>query len=151
MNNPVRARQYRTEDREACLAVFDANTPSSFSPAERPAFEAFLRDLPGPYTVMEDDEGQVMACGGCAFEQDGETASLCWGMVLPARQGEGLGRSLLEVRIAAVERDARCRSIRLETTEDTAGFFEKMGFEVVAIREDGLGPGLRAVEMKLLL
>jgi len=141
-------RAFSNSDRDACLAVFDANVPDAFSESERDEFAGFLDDLPGPYLVMEDGAGAVIGCGGHAFEADGMTASLCWGMVRPERQGEGLGLKLLQARVEAAISDPRTRAIRLATTVPVSGFFERSGFTVVERTPDGFAPGLDSVEMR---
>lgn len=146
-----RTRPYALEDRAACLALFDSNTPTYFLLEERAAFEGFLDDLASPYLVIER-EGRVVACGGHALEADDRTASLCWGMVDRTLHGQGVGRALTEARIAAALGDpAAVAVLRLETSHLTAGFYERFGFRTVERREDALGPGLHACEMRLEL
>ena len=97
--------------------------------------------------MVTDLEGRVRACGGYALEGDGETAAMCWGMVERGRQGEGLGRRLLEERVRRAGEDPAVRRIRLSTSQRTRGFFEKLGFEAVAVEADGIASGLDRVEM----
>ncbi|HWW12495.1 MAG TPA: hypothetical protein VN018_08255, partial [Brevundimonas sp.] len=70
------ARPYAPTDREACLALFDSNTPRFFDPSERPGFERFLDEMCWPYQVIERG-GRIVACGGHAMGPDGQTVSLC--------------------------------------------------------------------------
>lgn len=75
-------------DRDACLALFDGNTPRFFDPSERACFAAWLETSTQPYLVIERS-GRIVACGGHAIEAGGSVASLCWGMV--AQDGFGPG------------------------------------------------------------
>lgn len=143
-------RGYGEGDWEGCLRVFDSNVPDDFRAGERAAFERFLSALPGPYWVIED-EGMVVGCGGVALEKDGETASMCWGMVARDRQGEGWGRVLLEERLAWARKARGVRRVVLSTSQRTRGFFERLGFHAVRVERDGIAPGLDAVEMTLEL
>ena len=42
---------YADGDREACLALFDANCPTFFAPNERADYAAFLDQCPPDYQV----------------------------------------------------------------------------------------------------
>lgn len=142
-------RDFTPADREGCLAVFDSNVPAFFVPEEREAFEAFLSDLPGPYLVLEDEGGRVVACGGYAAEPGSGTVDLCWGMVRRVAQGSGLGRRLTEARMARIRRDRSARRVAVRTSQRTRGFYERLGFETVRVVPDGFAPGLDRCEMRL--
>ena len=154
--------------RTACLALFDDNVIAShrpdgtFRPEERVEFQRFLDDLPGPYFVVTGEEqaagreGGVVACGGWAREDQPGLLSLCWTVVAAARQGEGLGRLLVEgvvgeAREAVVAGGSTVAEegclpsgvpprLRLDTIPATRGFFEAMGFSVVEVDPEGYGP-----------
>lgn len=84
----MRLRPYTPVDRDACLHLFDTNVGDFFVEEERAGFEEFLDGLPGPYFVGEED-GEVVACGGYAVDEDGE-ADLCWAVrlqTIPATEG----------------------------------------------------------------
>lgn len=141
-------RPYEARDREACLALFDGNCPRFFDPSERAEYEAFLDGLDWPYQVIERD-GRVVACGGHTPEPDGTTVSLCWGMVEARLHRAGLGAALTQARLAAARARPGVRTVRLETSQHTRGFYERFGFRVVRVRADGFGPGIDACEMRL--
>ncbi|NIP78986.1 MAG: GNAT family N-acetyltransferase, partial [Gemmatimonadetes bacterium] len=67
------------------------------------------------------------------------------------RRGEGLGRLLLEERIRRARQDPAVERIVIHTSHRTRGFFEHMGFRAVGVEEDGIAPGLHAVDMVLPL
>ena len=144
-------RAYRPGDRNACLAVFDSNVPDFFVPSERDEFAAFLDDLPGPYLVLADPAGAVVGCGGWAVEEGALHADLCWGMVHRDRHGEGLGRRLAEARIDAVRESGGVASVRLHTSQHTTGFYERLGFELAGVEDDGYAPGLHRCDLRLEL
>ena len=143
-----RPRRYRPADREGCLAVFDSNVPLFFRTDERAAYGAFLDALPGPYVVLDGEEGGVVACGGWAVEPGGRTADLCWGMVRRELHGRGLGRLLTEARVAAARDAGGVDAVALETSHLTTGFYRRLGFEVISREEDGYGPGLHRCRMR---
>ena len=140
-------RPYGPRDRDACLALFDSNVPEFFQAWERPAMEAFLDALPGPYLVVEDG-AEVVACGGVASEGDG-VASLCWTVVRRERQGEGVGRRLLEACHTEARQLPGVRRIRLDTIPTVAPFFRKLGYRVVSVDTDGYAPGMDRVNMAM--
>lgn len=131
--------EYRAQDRDACLALFDANSPKWFHPTERPAFEAVLGQLPGPYFVARHEE-RVAACGGWAGNR------IYWLMVDPRLQGQGLGRFLVLFLLREIGR-AGHRTAALGTTPAVTGFYEKFGFRATEVTPDGYAPGMDRVEM----
>lgn len=140
-------RRYRPDDRDACLALFDGNTPPFFDPLERAEFAAFLDQPQGAYFVLADD-GRVAGCGGY-FAEAGDCARFSWGMVDRTIHGKGLGRLLAEHRIAAIRAERRFCKIRLGTTHMIAPFFERFGFVRQAVEADGFAPGMDKVVMEL--
>jgi ribosomal protein S18 acetylase RimI-like enzyme len=144
-------RPYQPEDRAACLALFDSNVPDDFRPEERPELEGFLTTLPGPYLVVEDGAGEVVAAGGYAREPGTRTATMCWGMVSRERQGEGIGRALLLERLRRVRLDPEVAMVALHTSHRVRGFYERLGFVAERVIEDGLAPGLHRVDMRLVV
>lgn len=143
----IRVREYSPDDRSACLAVFDSNVPESFLPAERELFAAFLDDLPGPYFVLADEAGDVVACGGYAISTGTATADLCWGMVTRDRQGTGVGRWLVEIRLARIDADSSATDAALKTSQHTRAFYEKLGFTTTSVVRNGIAPGMDTCEM----
>lgn len=144
------ARPYEPRDREACLALFDSNSPRFFDASERAGFEAFLDRMEWPYQVIERD-GRIVACGGHAIEADGRTVSLCWGMVEQGLHRQGLGRRLTEARLAAARAAPGATSVRLDTGVHTTGFYERLGFVIEAVQRDGYAPGSDRYDMRLTL
>jgi ribosomal protein S18 acetylase RimI-like enzyme len=143
------ARAYRSTDRAACMAVFDSNVPVYFLAEERALFTDFLDALPGPYLVMENSDGGIVACGGWALDEGGARADLCWGMVHASVQGRGWGRRLTRLRIEGARHEPGIREIALSTTQRTEGFYLRFGFRTRRTVPDGYGPGLDRCEMRL--
>lgn len=143
-------RPYWDEDRIACEALFGSNVPDYFASVERKDFDAYLDDLKGPYFVMEDETGAIVACGGyAADEEDPAAAVLCWGMVHRDLHGSGIGRQLLAERLRRIAADPQYSFVRIETTQYSRGFFERFGFTAERVVPDGFAPGFDLVEMEL--
>jgi hypothetical protein len=147
--NHLQLRRYRREDRASCLALFEGNIPDSFFPHEIPGFLEFLDNFTGPYLVVEQAGGGVVACGGLAEHH--EYATLCWGMVARARQRQGIGRFLLRARLALAACIPGARRIYMNTSQGTAPFFAKEGFETRRVTLHSYGPGQHRHDMELRL
>jgi len=147
----MRVHNYTPDDLTACLAIFDSNVPEFFIPAEREAFASFLAALPGPYLLIEDQAGTVVACGGYAVALGTATADLCWGMVTRTRHKSGLGRLLLLARLERIKADPAVQNVALNTSQHTRGFYEHMGFVVERVQTNRYAPGLDRCDMRLHL
>lgn len=147
----MHVRDYTPADRDGCLAIFDSNVPDFFVTAERGDFAGFLDALPGPYLVIEDADGRLVACGGYAITPGTATADLCWGMAMRSLHGTGLGRLLTEQRIRRVVEDGLAAEIALNTSQHTVGFYERFGFRTERVTPDGFAPGLDRCDMLLTL
>jgi GNAT superfamily N-acetyltransferase len=139
-------RPYRPADRASCVAILESNIPQYFKDGDQTDFLGYLDKLPGPYFVLESEEQGIVGCGGYAM--DDQEAHLCWGMVRQDLHKQGLGRLLFERRIQHIAATAAVARIRLNTTQHTAGFYEKFGFRTLRTVPDGYGPGLDRVEMQ---
>jgi GNAT superfamily N-acetyltransferase len=145
-------RKYESEDRAACLAIFESNLPQYFDPSERADLETWLNGQDQGvlaykntsaerYYVLESDNA-IVACGGYYLAKTASRANLCWGMVDGASHLKGFGRQLLEFRLQEIESKFPDYSISMDTSQHTIPFFEKMGFVVVKITPNGYGAGL---------
>lgn len=133
-------RPYRARDVDACLRLFDGNVPDFFAPDERAEFVGFLRDIgPWPYLVGETG-GHMVACGG--FEVAGNVARLTFGMVERTRQGQGIGQALTKARLAVIRQTVGVERVAIETSQKSAGFYDRLGFRVTEVTANGFGPGL---------
>lgn len=145
-------RPYQSPDMQACLDIFDGNTPRFFSSVERDDFKIFLRNyaVAWKYLVIEDN-GIVVACGGHNYEQDAKSAILCWGMVANNLHGTGIGKMLTVARLKRANVICGVTKIRLNTSQHTQGFYAKLGFLPERVIPEGYGPGLDRWEMTLNL
>lgn len=114
-------RVYTAADRDACLEIFDSNTPGL---TERDQFVQFLDD-PGSFFVAEHN-GQIVGCGGYAIQ--GGAARLHWGLVHRAFQRQGLGRFLLFYRLREITRNAAVQMVGLTAPRPAVPFFLSQGF-----------------------
>ncbi len=138
-------RPYLPADRNACLAIFDSNTPRLLSPVQHEAFEQFLNAPNCPYFVMEH-EGIIVGSGGYFLESK-SAAKLVWGIVESSSQKLGLGRFLLLYRLREIGKAGAVELVRGETSQHSASFFEKQGLKISTIVPDGISPGFDRVEL----
>jgi predicted N-acetyltransferase YhbS len=139
-------RPFAPADAAACLALFDSNMPEFFLPFERIDFEAYLLD-PGAYWVVEQ-QSQLVACGGVWQDSSRpeRPAGLAWGMVRRDLHRTGLGSLLLRHRLDAL-RDMGSAQCWIDTSQHSAPFFARHGFQEISRTPDGYGPGLDEVVM----
>jgi GNAT superfamily N-acetyltransferase len=144
---PYRLREYAASDRDACLAVFASNTPTFFREHEQAQFADFLDRLPCPFFVVEDENSQIIGCGGYAPLK----GKLCWGMVDGSFHRHGVGRFLLAERLRRWYEAHGPTVVGVSTSQHAADFFQQAGFKTWQFVENGYAPGLHRYEMELTL
>lgn len=142
-------RSYTPADRDACLSIFDSNCPTFVAPSERPQFEAYLTAPRGRYGVLVGEGGEILGCGGVIAERGGRDAHLVWGLIRADVHSRGLGRAMALERLRWIAETPGVERVLMDTSQKSAGFYEKLGFRVVKITEDGYAPGLHRHELVL--
>ena len=138
-----------TTHRAACVAVFESNLPEFVTRPERGQFEAFLEKRECPYFVVKKRSGVVVACGG--YDAQPNQARLCWGLVRRDLHRRGIGRFLLTSRLLRIYDKCGDTVVRMDTSQLTCAFFERLGFRVVDRIEHGYRANLHKLEMELQL
>jgi ribosomal protein S18 acetylase RimI-like enzyme len=147
-------RPYTTDDRAACLLLFDSNVPVYFDQSERRDFEEFLDHEECAYFVVEDENGQIVGCGGYHLERETRLGSICYGMIANHLHGKGIGSFLLRERLKRLSQELEeGESILVynQTSQHTAPFYEKFGFVTAKITQNAFAAGLHCYEMFLKL
>lgn len=145
----ILTRAYEERDRAAVLALFDQNRPEYFSAEERDWLDETLDAPDGPLFVVEAD-GEVAAFGGYELLEHYNRALIVWGMAARARHGQGFGRVLLLERLARIARETPAtRWVVVDTSPASAPFFERNGFETVAVWPEGYRDGETLHELRL--
>ncbi len=139
-------RLYTEEDYLPCLGIFDSNVPGYFAVTERIEFEQFLR-MPNADFFVVEREGIVIGCGGC-YVRDA-VGRLCWGMIDNASHRRSVGSALLAWRLDRLFLDHGVSKTGLDTSQLSAPFFSRFGFEVDRVEQDGYAPGIDCVSMHL--
>ena len=140
--------QYTNLDFENCVGLFVSNRDKYFGDGERSEYIEFLNTeaLEGNYFVVKENSNTV-AAGGFSSYQD--VYSLDWGMVDRRKHGQGIGSRLTEFRINKIRQLSDKARIKLCTSQHTVGFYEKFGFRIVNITENGYGQDLHKYELEL--
>ena len=127
-------RPYAAKDKPETIALLRQNTPAYFDPSEEADFNHYLDVEREDYFVYEE-EGRIVAV---VFATPGSAgkAKLHQLYILPAYQGRGLGRQLLD----AVE-DALTGAIVLELEVEEANvkarrFYARNGFVQTGMTSD---------------
>lgn len=143
-------RAYQSSDRDDCVRAFSSNVPTLFIPEELIHFEEFLDRLPGRYFVVIEDAA-LLGCGGYATGRASGEADIRWTIVHRDHHGQGVGDLLMTACVSELLAHDDYQTVRLETSEQARGFFERWGFRVRAVTPHGIGPGLDRIEMRVEL
>lgn len=142
-------RRYTPADRTICIEILDSNMPRFFSDQDRIEFLAFLEAPVGTYNILEREEGHIIGCGGISTRDEGQTGILTWGMIRRDCHRQGWGRQLAFLRLRQLSEYTSLKKITLNTSQESAGFFEKLGFHTTEILPNFYCEGLHCVKMEL--
>ena len=145
--------QYVPNYKQDCLEIFDSNTPKYFAHEERREFADFLENQNPPYYyfVVKEQLGGIVGCGGIKFDLERQVAKLRWDMVQFQHHREGIGSFLTQNRLAIIRQSPEVKQVLLGTSQYSYPFYEKMGFRIYQITEDGIAPGFDEYVMKIEL
>ena len=151
----ISIRNYTEADKAECLKAFRSNIPAFFLPNELEEFEQWLlkytravdsqHEICRYYVITVDD--RVNGCGGFAINLNSKDARMVWGFIDRNAHRRGLGRKLLFWRIKSLRDLAPDCTIALDTTQHSAPFFEKLGFDTVKITKDFYGKDMHRYDM----
>lgn len=132
------------------MEVFRLNVPAYFSPSELAALSEYLDQERELYYVIEENE-LVVGAGGINFEEGKRIAIISWDMVHPEQQGKGLGRQLLNHRLAEIKKINAVEKIIVRTAQLTFEFYKKSGFKLLDIKMDYWAEGFDLYYMEMIL
>jgi GNAT superfamily N-acetyltransferase len=139
-------RPYSSQDRKACLALFDANCPAYFASNERADYEEFLATVPKSYELCLIDDEVAGAFG--LIGTDTARRRLSWIMLDPRSQGRGVGRAIMNY-VAAIAVADGIPVVDIAASHISAPFFARFGAITVNVTDNGWGPGMHRVDMEL--
>lgn len=154
-------RPYQATDFQACLEAFKSNVPQFFSDQEVLDFESFLNtnalfqgpenDKLNPNYHVVLSGNMIVGCGGFGYRLDSDEITLIWGLIHRDFHRQGFGREFLKFRLDKLHEIYPGRPVLIDTTQFSAPFFEKYGFERISRTDDYYSPGLHRIDMKLNL
>lgn len=153
----ITIRPYQAADHQRCMQIFETNIPKYFAVHEHKEFDDFLTAFDTgsrafkdskdeTYFIIEDD-GKIVGCGGYGLWTTVMEASMTWGMVDNSLHKNGYGKALLLYRLDELKRLHPEYKIVLNTSQHTYPFFEKLGFVITKITENGYEIGLHRYDM----
>lgn len=144
----MKYEQYIPDYKEACMTVFKSNVPKYFLSDEISEFDDWLEtgDLEH-YYVIKDSRDEIIGCGGIYIDHQKKKGGFTWGMIHADLQGRNIGKAFSLFRIDLIKKLCDYDQ-HLVTTQHTAGFYSKLGFEVEKTIPDFYGPGMDKYIMK---
>ena len=142
---------YHSHHKGGVQKIFDGNTPIFFDPSERASFVRFLEKPPCPYFVVVDEDEQVLGCGGYFLSEKSAEAGLCWGMIDRKWHRQGIGTFLFRARLEKILAHRTVKRLLMDTSQQSLGFYQQLGFEISKVTEDGYGAGLSRFDLVLSL
>jgi len=143
-------RTYSANDREEVIALLQLNIPQYFDPSETKDFKEYLEQHLEDYFVVED-QGAIIGAGGINYFPEQNKARISWDFIHPDYQGKGVGKQLLNYRIARVKLNQKIKYIEVRTSQMAFKFYKKVGFELETIEKDFWAKGFNLYLMKLYI
>lgn len=134
-------RPYELSDRRTLEHIFMLNTPKYFAPEELGDFLEYL-DLFGDDYVVAVVDRRVVGGGGYWVRSFDQQGGLSWAFLHPDFQGTGIGKELAEYRIEKIRSLGVAKTIQVETSQYSFGFYEKLGFKLLSKQPDYWAKGI---------
>jgi len=129
----VSIREYRSADREACIAIYRQNEPNGIPQKYLAEFERFL-DSDDYLRLVLAREGSVVGVGGIGYEAAAPQprAWLVFGMIAPSYQRRGLGKALLVARLGALQEPGEPLVLVMSNVGGSLKYYKRFGFSLIA-------------------
>ena len=128
-------RNYTKKDKSTLIELLRQNTPEYFDPSEERDFIQYLDHEVEDYFVYEE-HSKIIGAGGINYFIEEKSARISWDIVDSKSQGRGVGKKLTQYRINHLKRNPKIEMISVRTSQHAYKFYEKMGFELVKIKND---------------
>jgi len=147
MEENIIIRPYQPTDKAIVLELLTLLVPKYFAKEEIADLNDYLENEIELYFVAER-EGKVVAAAGINLEEDSGIGKLSWDFVHPGEHGRGWGKMLLEYRIDLLKKMPQIQEITVRTSQLAYRFYQKHGFEVLAIQKDYWALGFDMYKMR---
>lgn len=135
MKDNVLIREYRNEDKDSVLNLFNLNTPEFFSPEEEKELIYYLENEIEYYFLIESNH-IIVGSGGINFSGNPTIGKISWDMIHPDFHGKSLGSLLLNYRIERMKKMDAVEKIIVRTSQLAYQFYEKHGFQLLEVVEN---------------
>jgi N-acetylglutamate synthase-like GNAT family acetyltransferase len=123
---PLAFRRYQPPDLEQCVELYTANEAGRFPEGMVDRYRQSLIRQSSYYLVLEKGH-QIIASGGLSFYIRPDVVVLCYGLVHPKHQGEGIGTALVLTRLALLPGEFTYM-VFIAAVEKSLGFYRRFGF-----------------------
>ena len=148
MYSKVWIRKYLPEDKELLVELLTLHVPDFFAESEIADYENYLQHKTELYFVAESDN-DIVGAGGINFDKENRTAKISWDFTAPHYQNKGVGRKLLEYRLAILRNMPDVDRITVRTSQLAFRFYEKSGFRLKTVEKDYWAKGFDLYDMEL--
>ncbi|MEO0368731.1 MAG: GNAT family N-acetyltransferase [Pseudomonadota bacterium] len=148
----IEFRNYRSENFNDCLKVFEANTPNYFAQCERAEFISFLETQSDCYSTVwfrsAEDQNVIEQVGGFGIANAHNSAqgNLHWIMILPRLQGQGIGVAIMNKVIEETSK-MQLDQLAIAASHLSAPFFERWGAKAQNYTKHGWGENMHRIDM----
>jgi ribosomal protein S18 acetylase RimI-like enzyme len=137
----ITIQPYELSDRTTLEEIFLLNTPKYFAPEELGDFLEYL-DIFGDDYVVAIVDGKIVGGGGYWIRSFDQQGGLSWAFIHPDYQGTGVGKALALYRIERIRASGMAKTIMVETSQHSFGFYEKLGFKLLNRQIDYWAKGI---------
>lgn len=132
----VRYRLYASTDEADCIAIY--NDLKSGFPDE--GIDGFLQSLRRPANgfIVAERAGRIVGMGGISLTGK-DTAVMCYGLVSPDQQGQGIGTALALLRLCALKPGDLPPTVFIWTLQKPQTYYHRFGFKTYSEWEDSNG------------
>lgn len=145
-------QHYTKQYKDQCLKVFESNIGQYFDASERELYTEYLnalsRDINASYYVYLL-HGEVIACGGYLLNVN--ACALAWGMVHRDFHNKGIGTKLIDFRLGQLSKNKDVKTVLIETSQHTKGFYTQHGFVQTQVIKDGFGKNIDRILMEKVI
>ncbi len=148
MRNDVSFRAYSSNEKSACLDIFDTNCPAYFATNERQDYADYLDSNPEGYEVCLLN-GDVVGAFGLS-SRTSDIQGLNWILISSNYRGKGLGHQFM-LRAMNKAEQLGAKQIKIAASHLSAPFFARYGATEVTNIPDGWGKGMHRIDMDLFV
>jgi ribosomal protein S18 acetylase RimI-like enzyme len=136
-------------DQVSLLEIIQLNIPTYFAQEEKDELKYYLENEMEDYFVVEKGN-KVVAGGGINYPLNQKFATISWDLIHPDFQGIRIGSELIKFRINHIQNKG-FNKIRVRTSQQAFGFYEKHNFVLQEVIPDYWAKGYDLYDMFLVI